>query len=105
MVLVSAFAIPTSVAMTFGTLQLCLVEIHQVSIAALIIELGIVVENAIVIVDSYMFEGGLALHSKGHSSPALSTPDRGRIEKFSPIPRERHPFRNSRDSRRVSATS
>ena len=52
--LVSAIAIPTSVAMTFGTLQLFHVEIHQVSIAALIIVLGMVVDNAIVIVDNYI---------------------------------------------------
>jgi multidrug efflux pump subunit AcrB/outer membrane protein TolC len=52
--LVSAIAIPTSVAMTFSTLQLCHVEIHQVSIAALIIVLGMVVDNAIVIVDNYI---------------------------------------------------
>ena len=52
--LVSAIAIPTSVAMTFGALQLCHVEIHQVSIAALIIVLGMVVDNAIVIVDNYI---------------------------------------------------
>ena len=52
--LVSAIAIPTSVAMTFGTLQLCHVEVHQVSIAALIIVLGMVVDNAIVIVDNYI---------------------------------------------------
>jgi multidrug efflux pump subunit AcrB/outer membrane protein TolC len=52
--LVSAIAIPTSVAMTFGALQLFHVEIHQVSIAALIIVLGMVVDNAIVIVDNYI---------------------------------------------------
>lgn len=52
--LVSAIAIPTSVAMTFGALQVCHVEIHQVSIAALIIVLGMVVDNAIVIVDNYI---------------------------------------------------
>jgi multidrug efflux pump subunit AcrB/outer membrane protein TolC len=52
--LVSAIAIPTSVAMTFGALQVFNVEIHQVSIAALIIVLGMVVDNAIVIVDNYI---------------------------------------------------
>jgi multidrug efflux pump subunit AcrB len=52
--LVAAIAIPTSIAMTFGTLQLCHVEIQQVSIAALIIVLGMVVDNAIVIVDNYI---------------------------------------------------
>ncbi len=52
--LVAAIAIPTSIAMTFGTLQVCHVEIQQVSIAALIIVLGMVVDNAIVIVDNYI---------------------------------------------------
>jgi multidrug efflux pump subunit AcrB/outer membrane protein TolC len=52
--LVAAISIPTSIAMTFGTLQLCHVEIQQVSIAALIIVLGMVVDNAIVIVDNYI---------------------------------------------------
>jgi multidrug efflux pump subunit AcrB/outer membrane protein TolC len=52
--LVAAIAIPTSIAMTFSTLQICHVEIQQVSIAALIIVLGMVVDNAIVIVDNYI---------------------------------------------------
>jgi multidrug efflux pump subunit AcrB/outer membrane protein TolC len=52
--LVAAIAIPTSIAMTFCTLQMCHVEIQQVSIAALIIVLGMVVDNAIVIVDNYI---------------------------------------------------
>jgi len=52
--LVAAIAIPTSIAMTFSTLPLFGVEIQQVSIAALIIVLGMVVDNAIVIVDNYL---------------------------------------------------
>jgi multidrug efflux pump subunit AcrB/outer membrane protein TolC len=52
--LVAAIAIPTSIAMTFSALQLFHVEIQQVSIAALIIVLGMVVDNAIVIVDNYI---------------------------------------------------
>jgi multidrug efflux pump subunit AcrB/outer membrane protein TolC len=52
--LVAAISIPTSIAMTFGTLQWCHVEIQQVSIAGLIIVLGMVVDNAIVIVDNYI---------------------------------------------------
>src|ERR1035438_4762148 len=52
--LVAAIAIPTSIAMTFSTLQICHVESQQVSIAALIIVLGMVVDNAIVIVDNYI---------------------------------------------------
>jgi multidrug efflux pump subunit AcrB/outer membrane protein TolC len=52
--LVAAIAIPTAIVMTFGALQACHVEIQQVSIAALIIVLGMVVDNAIVIVDNYI---------------------------------------------------
>jgi multidrug efflux pump subunit AcrB/outer membrane protein TolC len=52
--LVSAIAIPVSVAMTFGVLNACGVELQQVSISALIVVLGMVVDNAIVIVDNYV---------------------------------------------------
>jgi multidrug efflux pump subunit AcrB/outer membrane protein TolC len=52
--LVSAIAIPVSVSMTFGLLQAFGVELQQVSIAALIVVLGMVVDNAIVIVDNYV---------------------------------------------------
>jgi len=52
--LVSAIAIPVSVAMTFGMLDACGIELQQVSISALIIVLGMVVDNAIVIVDNYV---------------------------------------------------
>jgi multidrug efflux pump subunit AcrB len=52
--LVSAIAIPVSVSMTFGMLNACSIELHQVSISALIVVLGMVVDNAIVIVDNYV---------------------------------------------------
>jgi multidrug efflux pump subunit AcrB/outer membrane protein TolC len=52
--LVSAIAIPVSVSMTFGLLEAFGVELQQVSIAALIVVLGMVVDNAIVIVDNYV---------------------------------------------------
>ena len=52
--LVSAIAIPVSVAMTFGALNAYGIELQQVSIASLIIVLGMVVDNAIVIVDNYV---------------------------------------------------
>ena len=54
--LVSAIAIPASVAMTFGMLNVCGIELQQVSISALIVVLGMVVDNAIVIVDNYVEE-------------------------------------------------
>ena len=52
--LVSAIAIPVSVSMTFGMLDACGIELQQVSIAALIVVLGMVVDNAIEIVDNYV---------------------------------------------------
>jgi multidrug efflux pump subunit AcrB/outer membrane protein TolC len=52
--LVSAIAIPVSVLMTFGVLNACGIELQQVSISALIVVLGMVVDNAIVIVDNYV---------------------------------------------------
>jgi multidrug efflux pump subunit AcrB len=52
--LVSAIAIPVSVSMTFGLLDASGIELQQVSIAALIVVLGMVVDNAIVIVDNYV---------------------------------------------------
>jgi len=52
--LVSAIAIPVSVSMTFALLEAFGVELQQVSIAALIVVLGMVVDNAIVIVDNYV---------------------------------------------------
>jgi multidrug efflux pump subunit AcrB/outer membrane protein TolC len=52
--LVSAVAIPVTVAATFGLLNAFGIELHQVSIAALIVVLGMVVDDAIVIADNYI---------------------------------------------------
>lgn len=50
----AAFAIPLTIAATFTVLQMMHIELHQVSLAALIVVLGMVVDNAIVIVDAYV---------------------------------------------------
>jgi multidrug efflux pump subunit AcrB len=50
----AAFAIPLTIAATFFVLQTMHIELHQVSLAALIVVLGMVVDNAIVIVDAYV---------------------------------------------------
>lgn len=50
----AAFAIPLTIAATFSVLQAMGIELHQVSLAALIVVLGMVVGNAIVIVDAYV---------------------------------------------------
>ncbi|MDN6280733.1 MAG: efflux RND transporter permease subunit, partial [Psychroflexus sp.] len=52
--IVTAMAIPMTVAMTFASLHLFGVELHQVSLAALIVVLGMVVDDAIVIADNYV---------------------------------------------------
>jgi len=52
--LVSAVAIPVTVATTFGLLNVFGVELQQVSIASLIVVLGMVVDDAIVIADNYV---------------------------------------------------
>jgi multidrug efflux pump subunit AcrB len=54
MAFISAIAAPVSIAVTFGVLDLIGIEIHQVTLAALIIVLGMVVDDAIVIVDNYI---------------------------------------------------
>ena len=51
---IAAVAIPVTIAMTFFALDTIGIELHQVSIAALIIVLGMVVDDAIVIADNYV---------------------------------------------------
>ncbi|MCL7764572.1 efflux RND transporter permease subunit [Polaribacter sp. Z014] len=52
--IVSAIACPIAIVITFGVLNILGIEIHQVTLAALIIVLGMVVDNAIVVVDNYI---------------------------------------------------
>lgn len=52
--LVSAVAIPVTVAITFAVLNAFGIELQQVSISALITVLGMVVDDAIVIADNYV---------------------------------------------------
>ncbi|UHG89260.1 efflux RND transporter permease subunit [Spirosoma oryzicola] len=51
---VAAMAIPVTVAVTFALLHTFNIELHQVSLAALIVVLGMVVDDAIVIADNYV---------------------------------------------------
>lgn len=51
---VAAMAIPMTVAVTFALLHAFGIELHQVSLAALIVVLGMVVDDAIVIADNYV---------------------------------------------------
>jgi multidrug efflux pump subunit AcrB/outer membrane protein TolC len=51
---IAALAIPISLCGTLGAMEAMGIALHQVSIAGLIMVLGIVVDNAIVIVDNYV---------------------------------------------------
>ena len=52
--LIAAVAIPTTMLSTVGVMNALGLQLHQVSIAALILVLGIVVDDAIVIADNYV---------------------------------------------------
>ncbi|PSL29730.1 efflux RND transporter permease subunit [Chitinophaga ginsengisoli] len=52
--MVAAMAIPMTVAVTFAIMHALGIELHQVSLAALILVLGMVVDDAIVIADNYV---------------------------------------------------
>lgn len=52
--MVASFAAPVSILITFGLVNIIGIELHQVTLAALIIVLGMVVDNAIVVVDNYI---------------------------------------------------
>ncbi len=51
---IAALAIPVTICTSLGVLNLIGIQLHQVSIAALIVVLGIVVDDAIVIADNYV---------------------------------------------------
>ncbi len=52
--LIAAMAIPVTIAFTFFALEMLGIELHEVSLAALIVVLGMVVDDAIVIADNYL---------------------------------------------------
>jgi multidrug efflux pump subunit AcrB len=51
---IAAMAIPVTIAITFTVLEALGIELHEVSLAALIVVLGMVVDDAIVIADNYV---------------------------------------------------
>ena len=51
---IAAVAIPVTICSSLGVLNMIGIQLHQVSIAALIVVLGIVVDDAIVIADNYV---------------------------------------------------
>ncbi|RFM26809.1 efflux RND transporter permease subunit [Deminuibacter soli] len=62
---VAAMAIPVTVAVTFAMLHMVGIELQQVSLAALIVVLGMVVDDAIVIADNYveLLDEGIDRHT------------------------------------------
>ncbi len=52
--MIAAMAIPVTIAFTFAMLDVLGVQLHEVSLAALIVVLGMVVDDAIVIADNYL---------------------------------------------------
>ncbi|HEU4997173.1 MAG TPA: efflux RND transporter permease subunit [Gemmatimonadaceae bacterium] len=51
---IAATAIPVTVAMTFAAMRAVGIELHQVSLAGLIVVLGLVVDDAIVVADNFV---------------------------------------------------
>lgn len=51
---VAAMAIPVTIAVTFALIHALGIELHQVSLAALIVVLGMVVDDAVVVADNYV---------------------------------------------------
>lgn len=52
--MVAATAIPMTISLTFAMLHMFQIELHQVSLASLIVVLGMVVDDAIVVADNYV---------------------------------------------------
>lgn len=75
---IAALAIPITMLGTLGALMAIGIELHQVSIAALIVVLGIVVDDAIVIADNY-------LELLDHGVPVIRAAWRSAEEVFVPV--------------------
>lgn len=54
MAAIAATAIPATIAVTFALLNWVGIELHQVSLASLIVVLGMIVDDAIVVADNYL---------------------------------------------------
>ncbi len=73
--LVVSTAIPLSILMTFGAMYLSKIYIHQMSLTALIISLGILVDNAIVVSDTIQvrLDNGEELSEAAYQGTAVSS--------------------------------
>ncbi len=75
--LIAAFSIPVSIGMTFSFLNLFGFELQQVSLASLIVVLGMVVDNAVVVIDNYVAkldEGMKRFEAAWRSATEFSVP-------------------------------
>ena len=75
--LVSALAIPITIMITFAFLDFFKIDLQQMTLAGLIVVLGMVVDNAIVIVDDYierLDQGGSPWDAGWQSATALFVP-------------------------------
>jgi multidrug efflux pump subunit AcrB/outer membrane protein TolC len=75
---IAAVAIPVTISTTVGVMNLVGMQLHQVSIAALIVVLGIVVDDAIVIADNYV-------ELLDHEVPVAEAAWRSASEMFVPV--------------------
>jgi multidrug efflux pump subunit AcrB/outer membrane protein TolC len=74
---VAAMTVPIAVLITLGILYFLGVELHTVSLAALIVVLGMIVDNSIVIIDNHVEKidyGGSPWHTAITSARELFTP-------------------------------
>lgn len=90
--IVVSTAIPLSILMTFGAMYFMGIKIHQISLTALIIALGILVDNAIVISDTVQvrYDGGesleeAAIRGSSVSAVPIFTATLTTIAAFSPL--------------------
>ncbi len=67
---IAAMAIPVTVAVTFQILDLIGIPLHEVSLASMIVVLGMVVDDAVVIADNYLekLDEGLSRYEAAHRS-------------------------------------
>lgn len=75
--LVAAVAIPVTVSITFAILNLCGIDLQQVSISMLVVMLGILVDDAIVVADNYvdLLDRGKSLDfAAAHCAREIVTP-------------------------------
>lgn len=76
---VSAISIPVSIFVSIGVMYMCRIPINTVTLAALVVVLGMLVDNSIIVVDAYlekigqgMSRWGAAITSAAHYFPSIA---------------------------------